>query len=88
MKSSLTNEGETEAEDEAKEIKSLPKLLKEYENTRWYPTTSITLKAAFLGYLETGGEGFLSKFRDTFFKVAGKVGIARKVFLDAATPRL
>lgn len=63
-------------------------LLKEYENIRWFPTASITAKAAFLGYLETGEKGFLSKFRDAFFFVAGKIGLARKVFLDSATPKL
>ena len=73
--------------DEEEEVqKSLQTLLKEYENTRWLPTASITLKSGFLGYLETGEKGFLSKFRDAFFFVAGKVGIARMVFLDAATP--
>jgi len=70
------------------DIKSLRALLKEYENTRWFATTSITLKAAFIGYLETGGEGFFSKFRDVFFTVAGKAGIARKVFLGSATPKV
>lgn len=68
--------------------KTLKALLKEYESTRWFPTASITFKSAFLGYLETGEKGFLSMFRDAFFFVAGKVGIARNVFLDAATPRL
>lgn len=67
---------------------SLRFLLKEYERKRWMPTASITFKSIFLGYLETGEKGFLSKFRDGFFKVAGKVGIAQKVFLDAATPKL
>ena len=62
--------------------------MKEYEKIRWFPTTSITVKAAFIGYLEVGEKGFLSKFRDGFFTVAGKLGIARKVFLDAATPKL
>jgi len=75
--------------DEEEEVqKSLQTLLKEYENTRWLPTASITLKSGFLGYLETGEKGFLSKFRDAFFFVAGKVGIARMVFLDAATPKV
>eukprot|EP00979_Chaetoceros_neogracilis_P008545 scaffold1904_cov280-Chaetoceros_neogracile.AAC.7 len=68
--------------------KSLQGLLKEYETTRWLPTASITFKSIFLGYLETGEKGFLSSFRDAFFFVAGKVGIARYVFLDAATPKL
>mmetsp|Transcript_18323 Transcript_18323/g.25839 ORF Transcript_18323/g.25839 Transcript_18323/m.25839 type:complete len:272 (+) Transcript_18323:238-1053(+) len=67
---------------------SLKELLKSYEQIRWPPTASITLKAAFLGYLEVGGAGFLSKFRDSFFFVAGKIGLAAKVFLDAATPKV
>jgi hypothetical protein len=33
---------------------NLKALLKEYEHMRWLPTSSITAKAAFLGYLETG----------------------------------
>lgn len=67
--------------------KLLQSLLKDYEHIRWLPTASITFKAAFLGYLETGSPGFLCKFRDAFFFVAGKIGLARKVFLGAATPK-
>jgi 2-polyprenyl-6-methoxyphenol hydroxylase-like FAD-dependent oxidoreductase len=79
---------QTVRESDNKRPKSLKTLLKEYETTRWFPTASITFKSAFLGYLETGNKGFLSMFRDTFFFVAGKVGIARSVFLDAATPKI
>lgn len=46
----------------------LKALLKEYENRRWLPTTSITVKAALLGYLEVGSSLF-SNFRDVFFLV-------------------
>jgi len=67
--------------------KLLQSLLKDYEHIRWPPTASITFKAAFLGYLETGSPGFLCKFRDAFFFVAGKIGLARKVFIGAATPK-
>jgi len=64
-------------------------LLKEYEYTRWKPTTSITAKAAILGYLETGGrDGFFSKFRDVFFKTLSIAGIPTRVLLDAATPKV
>ncbi|KAL9185178.1 hypothetical protein ACHAXT_002955 [Thalassiosira profunda] len=65
----------------------LRRYLKEYENKRWLPTTSITAKAAFLGYLEVGPTLF-SNFRDAFFFTMGKIGVARKVFLDAATPKM
>ena len=51
------------------------------------PTTSITAKAAFLGYLEVG-PGLLGNFRDAFFFVMGKIGVVKKVFLDAATPKM
>jgi hypothetical protein len=66
---------------------NLKTLLKEYENRRWMPTTSITAKAAFLGYLEVG-PGLLGNFRDVFFFVMGKIGVVKKVFLDAATPKM
>jgi type IV secretory pathway VirB6-like protein len=63
-------------------------MLKDYESLRWKPTASITAKSIFLGYLETGGNGFPSIFRDAFFFSAGKLGIAKKVYLDAATPQV
>lgn len=62
-------------------------LLKEYENRRWLPTASITAKSAFLGYLEAGSS-FFSNFRDAFFFVMGKVGVAEKVFMDSAKPKM
>jgi 2-polyprenyl-6-methoxyphenol hydroxylase-like FAD-dependent oxidoreductase len=62
-------------------------LLKEYENRRWLPTASITAKSAFLGYLEAGSS-FFSNFRDAFFFVMGKLGVAEKVFLDSAKPKM
>ncbi|EJK72990.1 hypothetical protein THAOC_05418 [Thalassiosira oceanica] len=61
--------------------------LKEYEQLRWLPTTSITIKAALLGYLEVG-PSLLSKFRDVFFYVMGKAGVAKKVFLSSANPKM
>jgi len=67
----------------------LEPLLKEYEKTRWAPTTSITAKAAILGYLETGGRGgFYSKFRDIFFSILAFAGIPQSVVIDAATPKV
>lgn len=76
-------------EEEEEEPKSLKVLLKEYEQRRWFPTASITVKSALIGYLETGGfDGLYSKFRDVFFRTMGFVGIAKKVLLDAATPKL
>lgn len=74
--------------EEEEEPKTLKVLLKEYERKRWFPTASITVKSALIGYLETGGvEGFYSKFRDVFFRVMGKIGVAKMVLLDAATPK-
>lgn len=71
------------------ENKTLTDLLKDYERTRWPPTASITVKSVVLGYLETGGfGGAYAKFRDVFFRFMGSVGVATKVLLDAATPKL
>lgn len=74
-------EGETEEEV------SLKKLLKEYERQRWATTTSISAKAGFLGYLEAS-EGFPAKFRDVFFSTMFRLGVAKKIFLGAATPNV
>merc|ERR1712071_720619 len=68
-------------------IKPIQKYIKDYENQRWKPTADIILKAAFLGYLEIGG-GFLSKFRDAFFFIMGKIGVAKKIYLDGTTPKV
>ena len=69
------------------DMTDLKSALKEYEKRRWLPTTSITAKAAILGYLEVG-PGLFANFRDTFFFVMGKLNVAKKVFLDAATPKI
>jgi len=75
--------------EEEKKPKPLKALLKEYERKRWFPTASITVKSALIGYLETGGvDGSYSKFRDVFFRSMGVLGVAKKVLLDAATPKL
>eukprot|EP00977_Amphora_coffeiformis_P007342 scaffold1588_cov222-Amphora_coffeaeformis.AAC.14 len=68
---------------------SLPQLAKEYEKTRWLPTFNIFWKSLFLGYLETGGpDGVIARFRDVFFKTMGVVGVAQRVLLSAATPKV
>jgi salicylate hydroxylase len=71
------------------DVPDLKELFKEYEKTRWPATFGITWKAAFLGYLETGGqEGVYAKFRDVFFKTMGVVGVAQRVLISAATPKV
>jgi salicylate hydroxylase len=71
------------------ELSDLKELFREYEKARWLPTTSITAKAAILGYLETGGRnGFYSKFRDVFFKILDAIGVPKRVLIDAATPKV
>jgi len=77
----LSNDDSSNTIQQQSDLKTL---LKEYENRRWMPTTSITAKAAFLGYLEVDGKWF----RDVFFFVMGKIGVVKKVFLDAATPKM
>lgn len=73
--------GDTEA--------NLQDLFNEYEKTRWPACFNVFWKSTFLGYLETGGvDGFYSKFRDTFFKTMGIVGVASRVLLNAAAPKI
>lgn len=75
--------------NDSEEPRKLKSFLREYERIRWMPTTSITLKAGILGYLETGGRnGFYSKFRDVFFKLLSVLGVPVKVLMGAATPRV
>lgn len=74
-------------EGEMQEEVTLKKLLKEYEQQRWATTTSISAKAGFLGYLEASNGPF-AKFRDVFFSTMFKLGIAKKIFLGAATPNV
>jgi salicylate hydroxylase len=82
-------EGRWTPESEGEQPKKMKSLIREYERTRWIPTTSITAKAAVLGYLETGGRnGFYAKFRDVFFKTLSAVGVPTKVLVGAATPEI
>jgi hypothetical protein len=82
-------EGRWTPESEEDQPKKLKSLIREYERTRWIPTTSITAKAVVLGYLETGGRnGFYAKFRDVFFKTLSAVGVPTKVLVGAATPQI
>jgi len=60
--------------------------LKEYEGSRFWPTTRLLLNSRFLGALETqAGAGAAA--RDAFFFGTGKLGVAKAVFLDGAMPR-
>ena len=61
----------------------------EYEKKRWPSTFGVFWKSVFLGYLETGGiHGFYAPFRNAFFKLMGALGVAERILLDAATPKL
>jgi len=67
----------------------LDKLMKDYERTRWFHNFIILLNSCFLGYLETGGEhGGYAKFRDLFFQTTGFLGIAQRILLSAAVPKV
>ena len=66
------------------EHRTVPDALRAYQFARWWPTTRLLANSRILGFLETqSGPGAL--FRDAFFFTTGKVGIAKFVFLDAAT---
>jgi hypothetical protein len=62
---------------------NLNQVLRQYQNVRFSPTASITIKAAILGYLETGGRnGFYGKFRDLFFRILDLAGVPKKVLVS------
>jgi salicylate hydroxylase len=68
---------------------SLLSYLKVYESVRWMPNFQIFWKASFIGYLETGGfDGFYSTFRNVFFKTMATIGVAQKVLMSAASPKV
>jgi salicylate hydroxylase len=72
--------------DDAADLQSL---FKDYEAIRWPACFNVFWKAAFLGYLETGGpNGIYANFRDAFFKTMGLIGVASRVLLNAATPKV
>lgn len=60
-----------------------------FERARAFPTARLQLNSRLLGFLETQASDSFpgSLFRDVFFFLAGKLGVARLVFLDGALPR-
>jgi salicylate hydroxylase len=67
----------------------LQQYLTDYQRIRFPATFGIFWKSCFLGYLETGGKnGFYSKFRDVLFTTLNRAGIAVRVLLSAATPKV
>lgn len=75
--------------NELKYADDLQQYLNEYQSIRFPATFGIFWKSSILGYLETGGSnGVYSKFRDVLFKTLGFVGVAQRVLLSAATPKV
>lgn len=60
-----------------------------FERARLLPTASLFVNSRILGFLETQSYGSFpgAAFRDLFFFVTGKLGIAKTVFLDGALPK-
>merc|ERR1711972_25003 len=71
--------------NEGKDV--LDDALSRYESIRKPPTVELLAKSAFLGELETL-PGDLQRFRNAFFSVTGKLGIAERVFVDGTIPRV
>lgn len=59
-----------------------------YHRARFASTTRLQLNSRILGALETQQSPFGCAFRDAFFATTGRLGVARRVFLDGATPRI
>jgi 2-polyprenyl-6-methoxyphenol hydroxylase-like FAD-dependent oxidoreductase len=66
---------------------SVEEALDAYEATRKPPTTRIALSSRAIGFVETGG-GVVGLARDVAFAGLGATGVAGKIFLENAVPRL
>ena len=66
---------------------SVAEALDAYEATRKPPTTRIALSSRVIGFVETGG-GVVGLARDVAFAGLGATGVAGKIFLENAVPRL
>eukprot|EP00968_Pinguiococcus_pyrenoidosus_P003276 scaffold193_cov255-Pinguiococcus_pyrenoidosus.AAC.45 len=69
------------------DVLSVDEALLQYESIRKPPTAELLLKSAFLGEVETL-PGELSRLRNAFFAVTGRLGIAERVFVDGTLPRI
>lgn len=85
----VQNESTKDKVSEDSNVVDLQQLFREYKERRWPATFNIVWKSIFLGYLETGGvDGFYAKFRDLFFRVMFLSGVAKRILLGAAAPRV
>jgi 2-polyprenyl-6-methoxyphenol hydroxylase-like FAD-dependent oxidoreductase len=62
--------------------------LAKYETTRKSTVATLLAKSVILGVVETLPEPLGPAFRDNFFYTLGKLGIAQKVLIDAAIPKV
>ena len=62
---------------------SVSDALRAYQNGRWFPTSRLLANSRLLGFLETQ-RGLGASFRDAFFFTTGRLGVAKRVFLDGA----
>lgn len=61
--------------------------LEVYQRKRLFSTARLQLNSRFLGFVETQ-QGKGAEYRNTFFTVMGKLGIAEAVFIDGANVRV
>mmetsp|Transcript_33525 Transcript_33525/g.51386 ORF Transcript_33525/g.51386 Transcript_33525/m.51386 type:complete len:112 (-) Transcript_33525:1173-1508(-) len=83
---SKINNNNNNAQQDLEDV-DLKEYLKQYERIRRPPTTSVTAKAAILGYIEVAPIDLVSKFRNGLFTFMGKTGLVNKILLGAALPR-
>lgn len=69
------------------EYPSIESALEAYTSKRLFSTSRLLLNSRFLGFLETQ-EGKGAEFRNAFFKILGKVGVAEVVYIDGANVRV
>lgn len=62
--------------------------LRDYERRRKPETTSVLAKSVIVGGIETLGGVAGEAFRNNFFFGTWKLGVAEKIFMDGAMPKV
>eukprot|EP01038_Epipyxis_sp_PR26KG_P007307 gene7307-9954_t len=80
------NKNQIESSQESSSIKI--NIANKFEQIRKFQIVPLGLKALILGFIETLGGVLGTKFKFTFFRFVGSVGIVNKEYIDATIPKV
>jgi 2-polyprenyl-6-methoxyphenol hydroxylase-like FAD-dependent oxidoreductase len=76
------------ADLESGRLSSLSSALQSYERARKPVVSSLLAKSVFLGAVETLDGSLGAAVRDNFFATMATLGVAEKILMDGAVPRV